>query len=84
MSLFPRSTGLQQEAREKYHAEWPAHVPGQHLWMVLTMYRVVPPRERYDLDMENLLSIEGPGCLWCEEPWSEGLAVRRCYGQPVG
>jgi hypothetical protein len=41
----------------------------------------VPP---YDpmLDQENLLTIVGPGCFYCEQPWSPRLARRRCPGEP--
>lgn len=59
---------------------WPARVPGQHLWIVVPMFRVNPEAERVDLDGENLLSIEGPGCFWCEQPWTSELAAKPCGG----
>jgi hypothetical protein len=54
---------------------------GDHLWTIITMYRWGGPTvERPTLDNENLLSVMGPGCYYCEQPWSERLAQRRCKG----
>ena len=36
------------------------------------------------LDVENLLTVEGPGCYVCEEQYSPELAVRPCTGDPSG
>jgi len=59
-------------------APLPERKPGEHMWIVLTMYRVNPVADRYDLDRENLLTIEGPGCYWCEQPYTAELASRPC------
>lgn len=56
---------------------------GDHLWAIGTMYRWGGPTvERPTLDAENMLLLTGPGCFYCEQLWSERLAVRRCPGQP--
>lgn len=61
--------------------ELPPQRPGEHLWIVMSMFRVTPGvAARFDLDRENLLTIEGPGCYWCEEPWTEAMAARPCRG----
>jgi hypothetical protein len=58
---------------------------GDHLWMVMSGYRVVPeqwhePTHTPMLDAENLLTITVPFCYYCEQAWSERLATRRCRG----
>ena len=81
MPIRVTGTGPKFEAKSKYHNRGlPTRQPGEHLWVVVSMYRVTPNRERYDLDTENLLNIEGPGCYWCEQPWSEPLATAPCRG----
>lgn len=57
----------------------------EHLWVVTTMYEVNPrgmsdPTATPILDKENLVSILGPFCYHCEEPFSERLSHRRCPG----
>jgi hypothetical protein len=58
----------------------------EHLWVVLPMYRVDPKNltdgETGYLDRENLLTIEGPGCYYCEKPYTKNLLMRRCTGNP--
>lgn len=55
---------------------------GAHLWTVISMYRWAPGTETPMLDMENLLSVQGPGCYYCEKPYTKLLATRRCTGDP--
>jgi len=60
---------------------------GDHLWTVITMYRVNPDQWQDAthtpmLDRENLLTITVPGCYYCEKPWTKLLATRRCKGDP--
>lgn len=59
---------------------------GEHCWIEIVAYRVFPERWSKDqlpvLDQENLVSIQGPGCFYCEEPYTERLAKRRCPGGP--
>jgi len=60
---------------------------GDHIWLIITAYRVDParwtPGHSPHLDTENLVSIVGPGCYYCERPYSERLARRRCPGEPT-
>lgn len=62
--------------------------PGEHLWIMLNTYRCYDPASTFDpgvskyLDMENLLSINGPGCYMCETPWSAELEAQPCPGDP--
>ncbi len=58
----------------------PVPKPGIHLWVVMPMFQVDPTADRVELDRENLLTIEGPGCFWCEQPWSPELAAHPCTG----
>lgn len=56
---------------------------GEHLWTVLTMFRWGGPGvEQPILDSENLLTVQGPGCYYCEEVYTPRLATRRCPGRP--
>lgn len=62
------------------------HRAGDHLWVVLVAYRVNP--DRWDsshpplLDLETLLTLQGPACYYCERPYSVLLSHRRCKGRP--
>ena len=56
---------------------------GDHLWSVMSMYRVQPamwqdPTATPHLDAENLLTVQGPFCYYCEKPYTSLLATRRC------
>lgn len=62
---------------------------GDHLWIVTTAYQVDPEHWRSPdptvtpmLDHENLLSVAGPGCFYCEQVYTPQLAKRRCKGEP--
>jgi len=78
----------------KVHAELADPGPGEHLWTILTMHRVGDdmirrlnagePAGPALLDHENLLTLEGPGCFKCEEPYSRYLAHRKCTGSMEG
>lgn len=61
---------------------------GEHLWVVAGAWRVTPdqwtssdPAVTPILDQENLLSVAGPGCYYCEAYYSPRLAKRRCPGE---
>ncbi len=57
---------------------------GDHLWVIITTYRWGGPTvETPVLDGENLLAVTGPCCYYCERPFTEGLATRRCTGAPA-
>lgn len=66
----------------KCRAELPPIVEGEHLWVVMTMYQMRHPErmatEVWHLDLENLLTTDGPICYWCEEPYREDVGA--CTG----
>jgi hypothetical protein len=83
-------TGVNVEApRSKIHAEDPfAAPPGRHLWTVLAVWRLSDESAarsaiggQVQLDTENLLTLEGPGCIVCERPYAEASG-RPCPGDP--
>jgi hypothetical protein len=59
-----------------------ADKPGQHLWTILGVWMVTNPaqRENVELDAENLLTVEGPGCFKCELPYNVQTARKPCRG----
>jgi hypothetical protein len=70
---------------DRMEARYNAHLrTGTHLWFVGVLHEVDPsnwgatPR----LDESNIISVNGPGCYICEEPYSERAAHRRCPGEP--
>lgn len=81
--------GLKQEVVDKHHNQTTLRDPGpgRHLWTMLAVWSVADPTAAQDptatihLDRENLLTIEGPGCFKCEEPYTPRLAGRRCQGR---
>lgn len=82
--------GQYEHVASAHHAEFPKPVPGQHLWTLIGMWRIDPATLAASgptaapvlLDHENLVSIEGPGCFWCEQPYSPDLAAEPCAGEP--
>ncbi|MCM8548935.1 hypothetical protein [Streptomyces sp. STCH 565 A] len=74
----------------KISAELTDPGPGEHLWAILTMHRVSDDTIRRlnrgedpgpgILDHEGLLTLEGPGCFKCEQPYSRYVAHRKCTG----
>lgn len=77
-----RSTGIHIKATHKYRAPaMPETRPGKHLWVIAGMWRVDPRQvNEVHLDLENLISIEGPGCYHCEQAYTPELAARSCEG----
>lgn len=77
------ATGLKVEARHKFNADLPEVPPGEHLWVMINTYRILHPErletEQFNADLENLLSVDGPGCLVCEQPWRPGIGP--CQGE---
>lgn len=71
------------------NAEMPTPSPGEHLWCMFAMYRITNPEHAQDpavkkyLDLENLLTIDGPGCWVCEQVWSAAIAGEPCPGEPA-
>lgn len=81
MGLEPIERGPRVEARQFSGAEI-KHTPGEHLWVCVSMFRVRPAEQKHFLDTENLLTIEGPGCYWCEKKWEPGDENTVCTGGP--
>lgn len=72
-------TGIKQQAISKYHAEIPAF-NGRHLWVFAGVWMVAnPARQQQVFDMENLLTVEGPGCFWCDALWTPTIGAH-CPG----
>lgn len=91
-AIFPPPNGPDRQWRSTGHTQ---HVPGDvdrvpefdprtgdHLWTIISMYRWQPGTETPMLDTENLLTIQGPACYHCEQPYTQRLASRRCKGRP--
>ncbi|WP_327671869.1 MULTISPECIES: hypothetical protein [unclassified Streptomyces] len=74
----------------KINAEITDPGPGEHLWIIVTAHQVSDTAIRrlnkgedmgtQLLDHENLLSLDGPGCFKCEQPYSRYIAHRKCTG----
>lgn len=72
-------TGIYIQVRDKVNADLPEPAHGNHLWNWVAVFRCADPEAGEMIaDSENLLSIVGPGCLHCEEPYSPALARKRC------
>lgn len=76
------ATGVKQQGNpRKIHATMPEYV-GKHLWIFVAVFAVQEPaRSNQDFDSENLLTIEGPGCYWCEQVWKSTIGSK-CPGVP--
>jgi len=71
--------GVKVEATHKHHTQLPGFT-GRHLWTVMGVWQVADPaRVRHELDLENLLTLEGPRCLHCEQPWRATIGAH-CPG----
>lgn len=77
------STGMKIEARHKFGAPLPEAAPGEHLWTVTGMWTVKDPTaEQVLLDIENLITLAGPGCFICEQGYAQAIAGGPCPGEP--
>lgn len=55
---------------------------GRHFWMVVAMFRVTnPARAEFMLDRESVVTVDGPGCLHCEQLWEPTIGAK-CPGDP--
>lgn len=75
----------QQVPDHRVHADLPRLIPGVHLWVMVASWQVNPEAMFAEgaqtfMDLENMLSVDGPGCLWCERPWTPTLAASYCPG----
>lgn len=65
-----------------------APLPGVHMWVMTGAWRIMNPATAFDvgvakyLDLENLLTIGGPGCWVCEQIWTPELNDTVCPGDP--
>lgn len=76
------SGGIRQQAASKYNAEPPAF-NGRHLWIFTGAWVVQnPARTEQVFDMENLLTVSGPGCWHCEQTWKPTIGAK-CPGDPA-
>jgi hypothetical protein len=74
-------TGIRAQGDAKYSATLP-EPNGRHLWVFLGMWQVANPAASHqNFDMENLLTVEGPGCFWCEQKWVPTIGSK-CPGTP--
>lgn len=92
--LRARATGHVYPVPEsKIHAPeaFRALEDGAHMWAVMAAFRLsdesaartfTDSGAQVMMDQENLMSVEGPGCILCERPWSAQLAAERCPGNP--
>lgn len=70
---------VRQQGTHKHHATLPPF-NGRHLWCFVGMWTVKNPAASYqNFDMENLVTVEGPGCFWCEQQWSSTIGAH-CPG----
>lgn len=78
-----RETGS-ANATSKFRQPLPEYA-GRHLWIVIGFWEVDnPARERVNMQLANLLTVEGPGCLHCGTPWTPELGAHCPGGAPSG
>lgn len=62
--------------------------PGEHVWVIVASWRIFNPEEAHKpevikyLDLENLASMDGPGCFVCEQVWTAEIGAAPCPGEP--
>ena len=77
---------MKQEARHKFNNQIKDPGRGKHLWMIIGIWRVTNPSTvddpdgQFILDTENLMTLEGPGCYKCEQPWTPEREKKWCNG----
>jgi hypothetical protein len=75
------SHGVRVDATRKHHATVD-DFDGRHMWVVAAVWRVTnPAATNKDLDLENLLTLEGPGCWFCQQKWKPTIGSK-CPGEP--
>lgn len=56
--------------------------PGEHFWTAVAMWHVADPAaDTLQLDTENLITVEGPGCFVCGISYKSPLAMAPCPGE---
>jgi hypothetical protein len=87
MDIHTTNTGFVEDV-QNFKSKIPEFDPrsGDHLWIMLNMYKADINRlktgQQMLMDHESLLSVEGPGCFYCEKPYHPILELRRCKGHP--
>lgn len=72
-------TGIVVEARSKAGKNIPEQEERKHLWNLIAVFRIGDPTaEQFDMDMENLVTIQGPGCYFCEQLYEKGMENTPC------
>lgn len=75
--------GTRQQAASKFAAAPPEYT-GRHVWVFTAAWVVQnPARTEHNFDMENLLTLVGPGCWHCEQAWKPTIGAK-CPGDPAG
>lgn len=83
--LAARGMGISQEAPGGFHRipEYDRRTR-DHYWVMSAAWKVDPIKAKSGddnyLDMENLVTLQGPGCYYCGLAWTPHLARRRCAG----
>lgn len=94
MSEVPRITanfvrldkGIVLDGTDKIGKEIQDSGPGKHLWIVACAYRIFDPLASFEdrgnicMDLENMLTIEGPACYKCELSWNPSDNTSFCEG----
>lgn len=77
------STGIRVQGAHKLGAALPKF-QGRHLWIFAGVWEVKnPAADHQNFDMENLITMEGPGCFWCEQTWAPTIGSK-CPGESPG
>lgn len=67
---------------ESGEVKMPDQVEGKHLWCCGAVWEVNRPELKdQQLDMENMINIDGPACWWCEEMYTRELAAKPCLSK---
>jgi hypothetical protein len=73
--------GIIVNATTRHNARIPLPPDGQHLWCNFAVFLLAhPDADSQLMDLENLITIEGPGCLICELPWDPVIDGEPCMG----
>lgn len=82
-------TPVRQHIPAQRANRFPEMVPREHLWTLVAAYQVsadlaarieAGSGEKILMDAEALLTIQGPGCMWCEQEYTKAVAARPCPG----
>lgn len=47
----------------------------EHFWIIASVFHTeVPDQQSIQMDTENLMTIEGPGCYICEQVYEPGIS----------